>query len=267
MPEKRASSPPRLAANVVEEARRAWPGVSVSDEELGAYVAAHAFDPEEACVRDLYLACACARGEPAALAAFDKQLLEPLGVALERQGTPAHVAHEVVQILRTRLLLGEDGDPPRIVDYAGRGPLARWLRVSGVREASKVHRHERVHAGLRPDEPPPPATPEELAIRARYGEAVHEAFKEAFRALPADDRLILRLHFSEGLNLDRLATTLSFSRATAGRRLLAARSMLRDEVMRLLGSRIEASPTEAESVFAALRSHLEISLGALVSAA
>jgi RNA polymerase sigma-70 factor (ECF subfamily) len=216
---------------------------------------------------DLYLACACARKDPAAIAAFDREFIAPLAAIVTRGGAPAHVAAEVTQILRERLLVGDGQRPPRIVDYSGRGSLAGWLRIAAVREASKVHRHERLHAGLRPDEPPPPATPEESAIRARYGEAFNAAFRDAFKALPAEDRLILRLHFAEGLNLDGLAVALGFSRATAGRRIVTARTHLREETLRLLGERLEASPEELDSVLKALRSRLEITFGALVTAA
>jgi hypothetical protein len=77
----------------------------------------------------------------------------------------------------------------------------------------------------------------------------------------------LRLHFAEGLNLDGLAVALGFSRATAGRRIVTARTRLRDETLKLLSERLEASPDEVDSVLAALRSRLEITFGALVSAA
>jgi RNA polymerase sigma-70 factor (ECF subfamily) len=79
--------------------------------------------------------------------------------------------------------------------------------------------------------------------------------------------VILRLHFAEGLNLDRLAVALGHSRATAGRRVQSARARLRDGTMRLLEGSLEASRQEIESVLAALRSRLEVSLSALVTAA
>jgi hypothetical protein len=48
---------------------------------------------------------------------------------------------------------------------------------------------------------------------------------------------------------------------------VTARTRLRDETLRLLGERLEASPEEVDSVLKALRSRLEITFGALVSAA
>jgi len=47
--------------------------------------------------------------------------------------------------------------------------------------------------------------------------------------------------------------------------MLAARERVRDETLRLLGERIEASPAELESLLGAVRSTLEVSLGVLVA--
>ena len=39
------------------------------------------------------------------------------------------------QRLRTRVLVSEEGRPPRILDYAGRGSLDNWLRAGALRLA------------------------------------------------------------------------------------------------------------------------------------
>jgi RNA polymerase sigma-70 factor len=245
-------------------ARQAWAGVNVPETELADYLARRAAGgaQTEGGVRDLYLACACVRGDPKALQIFDHQFLGPLAAILQRGGAPGHVAADVVQTLRTKLLLGP---PPGIAEYSGRTDLIRWLRVAAARELSKVYRHERSISQLDPDEPLPGLTPEEESIRARYAGAFNEAFREAFRHLPSEDRLTLRLHFAQGLNLDRLASALGFSRATAGRRVLQARGHLRDEVLRRLSLQLDLAPDEAVRVLAALRSRLEISMGALIT--
>jgi RNA polymerase sigma-70 factor (ECF subfamily) len=256
-------------AEGLQEARRAWSGVLVDDETFARYLAGRSAGAGSPAlnVTDLYLACACAGGDPHAVATFDRVFLAPLVGIVARAGFPTHVGAEVTQTLRERLLVGHEGRPPRITEYGGRAPLAAWLRVAAMREAGKVRRHENVHASLRPDPQRPPTTPEEEAIRARYGKAFEEAFAEAFRALPAEDRLTLRLHFADGLNLDGLAATFGFSRATAGRRLVLARTRLKDETMRLFGAKLDASGTEVESVLRVLRSGLEVSFEALVTSA
>jgi RNA polymerase sigma-70 factor (ECF subfamily) len=253
--------------HAAREANEAWPDVRVPQQVYAAYAAAR--DPlhDPIHLRDLYLACACVEGDARAVAVLDREFFAPLASIVARAGYDEQIGSEVAQALRQRLLVASAERPPGIRDYAARAPLAAWLRVAAIREAGKLRRHESVHARIRPDAPPPAATPEEEAVRARYGGLFEAAFAEALRSLPPEDRLVLRLHFAEGLNLDALATTLGFSRATAGRRLLLARTRLKDEAMRLFGERLDATHTEVESVLKVLRSGLEVSFGALVSSA
>ena len=256
-------------ARALGGARAAWPTVEVPDDVFTAYLLARAegADLDAMHAADLYLACACAGGDAGAIAAFDRAFLAPVSAIVTRTGAPPHVGEEVAQILRERLLVREGPRPPRIVEYGGRGSLAGWIRVVAVRAASTLRRGEREHASVAPAEARPPESPEDATIRARYGDAFERAFRDAFRALPPEDRVILRLHFAEGLNLNRLALALGFSRATAGRRIQSARARLRDETMRLLEGSLKAPRSEIESVLAALRSRLEVSLSALVTAA
>jgi len=260
--------PPRIATSV-QDAREAWPGIVVSDAVFATYLAERGIRDEEAGIHlpDLYLACACAKGDPHAVAELDRVFLTPLASVVVHAGFPVDVGTEVAQVLRARLLVGDAERPPRITEYGGRAALRWWLRVAAIREAGKVRRRESGHARLRPEAQPPPKTPEETAIRRRYEKVFEAAFAEAFRALPPEDRLTLRLHFAEGLNLEGLAVTLRVSRATAGRRLLLARTRLKEETMRLFGAQLDASSTEVESVLKVLRSGLELSFGALVTSA
>jgi RNA polymerase sigma-70 factor (ECF subfamily) len=241
-----------LSASVsraIAEARRGWPTIDVPDDVFASYLLARSAGADVGALHaaDLYLACACSRGDALAIATFDRIFLAPVDGIVARTGAPAHVGADVTQLLR--------------------GSLAGWVRVVALRAASTLQRDERVHARVEPVAAGPPESPEDAAIRARYGDAFEQAFRDAFRSLPPEDRVILRLHFAEGLNLDRLAVALGFSRATAGRRIQAARARLHDETIRSLEASLDASPEEIESVLAALRSRLEVSLSALVTAA
>jgi RNA polymerase sigma-70 factor (ECF subfamily) len=263
------SQPAHSLTTVLAEARASWPGVLVDGEAFAEYLQRRgALPPDEGvAVSDLYLACACASGDARAIAELDRRFVTPLADVVARAGFPPDVGVEVAQRLRTQLLVGDAEHPPRITSYSGRAALVAWLRVVAIREAGKIRRHEDVHRGLRPDPQPPMMTPEDEAIRARYGTVFETAFADAFRALPADDRLALRLHFTEGLNLDGLAVTFGFSRATAGRRLLEARGRLRSETMRIVGEQLGATGSEVESVLKVLQTALELSFGALVTSA
>jgi len=251
---------------MVEAGRAAWPAARA--EGYIAYVAARATgDLERLHAADLYLACACAGGDEASVTAFDRALLVPLPAIVARNGISRDVATEVVQALRERLFVGKAGGRPLIGDYDGRGALAGWVRVAAVRAASNVRRDETNRAQLVAEGTPralPVIDPGLALIKRRYGEAFGSAIRDAFAALDAEGRTILRLHFTDGLNLDAIARVIGTSRATAGRRMLAARTAVREETLRLLGERIAATPTELVSILDVVRSTLELSLGALV---
>src|SRR5512144_507578 len=117
-------------ASIWESVRAAYPalpGGPESRDAFLAFVAARVGDTRELArrhVRDLYIAWACDGGDPAALAAFERDVVP----ALERALSSFADRREVVQVLRERMLVGADGRRG-IAAYDGRAPLATWLRV------------------------------------------------------------------------------------------------------------------------------------------
>ncbi|MCX5743546.1 MAG: hypothetical protein NT062_13725 [Proteobacteria bacterium] len=253
--------------------RAAWPTAPVEDEAFVRYVAKRAHGVEVADLArlhadDLYLACACVANDPASVVAFEQRCLGPLPKMIARGGITVEVAEEVTQRLRVRLFVGVEGGRAMLGDYDGRGALGAWVRVAAVRAASNLRRDETNSAELAVEAISPLALPildPALAlIKRRYGEVFQGAIRDAFGALEDSERTVLRLHFTDGLNLDGIARVLGVSRATAGRRMLAARERVRDHALALLGERIVATPTELESLLGVVRSTLDVSLGALV---
>ncbi len=262
-----ADEPSFSLGAIVAAARAAWPRVKLADAEFVRYLEARAADVDVASLHasDLYLAAACAAGDPVALAAVDRDFFSELPAMVERTGAPRAVGEDAAQVLREKLLLAREGEPPGIVAYTGRGARHGWLRVAAVRVAVSLRRADRTVAQDDDAVAAHGVDPELALIQARYGEAFRSAFVAALAALPASERAVLRLHFADGLNLERLAAVLGVSRATAGRRVLAARQLVFDETLRELRVRLRATPTELESLLAVVRSKLDVSLGALVS--
>ncbi|HEY6459603.1 MAG TPA: sigma factor-like helix-turn-helix DNA-binding protein [Polyangiaceae bacterium] len=263
--------------HALSRAREAWPALAaaVQDAAFVRYVAERVAPErlEGAFAEDLYLACACAcaEGNARALAveAFDRLHLAPLTRALEAGGVDRFVAEEVVQLLRARLFVGASGERAKIGEYAGRAPIGGWLHVAAVRMASKLRRAETTRAQAARNAAPaaglPGVDPELATIQRRYGDLSKQTFHEAFGALSAEERSVLRLYFVDGLNIERIGVVLGLSRATVGRRMVAARERLLEETLRLLGARLQATPAEVLSLLGILRSHLEVSFGALLS--
>jgi RNA polymerase sigma-70 factor (ECF subfamily) len=246
-----------------EQARAAWPDVDVPRDVFYAHVGD---DAEGLHVGDLYLACALARGDARALEHFERLVSQVDGWLAGQRASPAMI-EEVRQRVRVRVLVPDEG-PPRVLQYAGRGPLGGWLRIVALRIADNLRRDE-LGAG---EEAGPPADlpvldPELAMIKRRYGAVFRDAFHDAFAALEVDERNLFRLFYLDGLNLDALAAVLRISRATAGRRMLAARERLLEGTLRLLGERLKVDAAEMESLLGVVRSGLEISLRALLQEA
>src|SRR5262245_51705109 len=97
-------------------ARAAWPAVALERARFAAFVAdKRAAGPGVAlCLDDLYLACACSDGDPAALAAFDRDLAATIDHAVGTVGATAAERADVAQIVRARLLVTDGARAPRI---------------------------------------------------------------------------------------------------------------------------------------------------------
>ena len=246
-----------------DSARAAWPLLKLDADAFQRFLRTRAAG-SRLHAADLYLAAACLAGEAAAIEAFDRLFLSPLPQQLTRRGVTPELGEETAQGLRVRLLVGQ---APQLQDYDGRGPLGAWVRVVAARTASNARRDEAHRAHLAQNATPPGATidPELALIQRRYGAVFEAAVRDAFGTLDAEERTALRLSYADGLNLDGVALALGVSRATAGRRVLSGREKVRDETLKLLQARIQATPTELASLLGVVRSKLELSLGALTS--
>lgn len=223
---------------------------------------------------DLYLACACAVGDAAALARFEALCLPAARAAIGRiDGQPQFVA-EVAQELRGRLLVRDDsGGPPRIARYDGRGPLTSWVRTAAVRLAldrlreqqrsiEQPAEQEALCAAVAVDD----HAPEEGLIRRHYREHFREAFAAALAALSARERTILRLQLLDGLTEEQIGIMYGAHRVTVARWLGRARRQLLDETRRQLAEMLGLQPGQLESFTGFVPSRLDLSLSRLLRA-
>jgi len=257
-----------LVERAVTAAHAAWPSLACEDAFRARLRAAAGEQPAalaSLAITDLYLATACASGDPRALELFDREYLARVAQILARHPARDH-ADEVRQRVRERLLVaGEDG-PPRIATYSGRGPLAGWVRVATLRVASNLRRSVRDHAELPEGLASAIAeVPELRVLEGAYREAFRDAFRTAFAALDGEERTILRLHHIDGVTVRKLAPILNVSVATAGRRILAAQQRLGEQVIHELSAAVAIPAPELESVVRALISRLEVSMSVLLT--
>ena len=121
-------------------ARIAWPGVDVSEPEFSRWVEERCENASELATvhtRDLYLACACGRGDAAALAAFDTAYAGTIDAALASVRMRDDHGDDIRQRLRAKLFVGAK---PKIGSYRGGGELGAWVRAATIREALDVRR-------------------------------------------------------------------------------------------------------------------------------
>jgi RNA polymerase sigma-70 factor (ECF subfamily) len=253
------------AASLLQLGKTAWPDVTVKPEALAAHLTRATGDHP-----DLYLACGCAAGDPAAHRAFDRVLLAVADYVARIDSSPSF-ADEVRQELRERLLSPRpNGAPPRIAEYRGDGPLGAWVRVAAVRAAIDLLRkmngpnqHPALGSGARVMAQG--LDPEQALVRARYGAAYEQALREALATLTPKDRNLLRMHVVDGLSVDRIGLAYNVHRATAARWVVAVRDRLLEEIYRLLKQRLQLAPDEFHSLAAFLQSQLDVSLGGLLA--
>jgi RNA polymerase sigma-70 factor (ECF subfamily) len=234
----------------------AWPGVAVGEEEFSAYIRERAGD--EAHDGDLYLACACARGDPTALAAFERTFFADVDAAASRvKGS----ADELKQVVRHKLFVGPH---PRILDYSGRGALRTWFRITATRLALNVAAHDARELPIEPDALAflvgGSEDPELEYFKRTYGQAFREAFREAFRSLESQERNLLRYAFVQGLTVQAIGTIYHVHRATAARWVTSALERFAGQVKEKLKGRLGLSERDYEAILRVIESQVHITL-------
>jgi RNA polymerase sigma-70 factor (ECF subfamily) len=258
--------PPDLA-ELYAAAAAAHPGIAVSREELAAALAAKIDEPPTPeGAAELYLALACARGEPAAIAVFDRDYLSVIPAALAATKLPAATIEDIRAAVRDKLLLAEDGRPPRIVDYAGRGRMRGLVQVTASRLAIDRIRHDsREQALPEGDRLAAVGDVEMSLIKAQYREAFTAGFTAAVGKLDRRDRNVLRLHLLGGVTLEQLAQMYGVHRATVVRWLAAAREALFSATREHVAATLRAPADELDEMFELVRSRVELSVERLLA--
>ncbi|QSQ19820.1 RNA polymerase subunit sigma-70 [Pyxidicoccus parkwayensis] len=253
----------------VDAARTKWPTLRLSDGDFLRHLARHLPAGKASEVlrvingADLYLACACATGEPSALRAFEQHVLRYIPGRLG--ALSPSMEEEVLQVLRERLLVGSEQAPPRIGSYAGRGPLLTWVGITAARIAGELV--ERNGREVLVTEPPEAfarmlssGNPEHELLREDTRQFLGEVLQKVVEGLPEQERALLRLHHFHGFTMDRLALMYGDSRSGVARKVAQARERLLKRVQVELAARLKQDPITMESLLGMVRSQLDLSI-------
>jgi RNA polymerase sigma-70 factor (ECF subfamily) len=240
-----------------EIGKQTWPDVEVPEADFDEYVRARAEDSHGAPLYgDLYLACALASGNAAALRAFDEML-----AAVQDE--------EVRQLVRHKLLVAEPGKAPKIADYGGRGSLKTWLRIVATRTALDLGaakgREVPVEEGTLEYVIGAGEDPELDYLKERYRKEFRAAFADAFAALDPRDRSLLRYAFGRGLSIDVIGTLYGVHRATAARWVVTAHEDLKKKLRQTMMTRLDVKPDEYASILRLIESRIEVSFDRLMN--
>ena len=249
------------------DARAAWPGVELDEPAFVAHVGVRLATTVDAIhAPDLWLALACMNGDGAACELFDRQFVSRLRPALGQFGLSADEIDETLQMLRTKLLVG-DGEGPRIAEYSGRADLRMWLRTIALRAAidlRRAHRDVQADDAELAAQPAIADDPELVHLRDRYRDELAAAVTAAIRELDARDRLLLKYHYLDGLSVDRIGALYTIHRATAARWVAAAREALATRAQRILIAKLRVTPSELRSIARLVESQLDLSMRRLL---
>jgi len=273
----------RLGA-ALDEPPRKWGTDWIAREEFAAEIAERLNDDDEPIARwwdhlrasDLYLACACARGVPAALERFEQLFGAEIARTAQRFDRPGLPADDLVQLLRAKLFTTPDATRapearPRIAMYTGQGFLQNWLRVTTTRtfidcgrvnpETPEVPIRNELVSVL----PEPKGDPELLLLKREHVTHFKASFAEAVAALDSADRLLLKQHLVERLTIDQLGALYHLHRASAARRIAKARDALLVATRIALARRLGVPPERVASVLELVASRLEASIERLLA--
>lgn len=266
---------PGLESDALEEVlsglcnavRDTWSELVVEDSEFVTFLAQDKsvdelknIDTEKAA--DMFLAHECGLGKTQAIQKFEKEYIERIPAMLSHMKLSTSMLDEIVQDVRTKLLVASKGGAPKIAGYAKRGKLDGLVQVVATRTAISMIRKSKPAASEEEllKLPDPAYAPGLSYMKENYREAFGECFELAVKGLSSRDRNLLRLHLLDKVTLEQLATMYSVHRATVVRWISKVREDLFARTRELLSKRLEIGSHEFESLMKLIESRLDLSV-------
>ena len=248
----------------LERGRNAWPGLNLDHELYALRLASTEIADVDLGQRaeDIYLAVACACGNPSAHRMFENHFLSQVPRFVSRFRFAPHLVDEVRQRVRIKQLLGAQ---PGLSRYCGRCSLGGWVRATAVRVACDVATHR--------EEVIPEAQsdlvdvwgafddgPEARTIKNFYRPRLTRALEESLAALDARAKTLLRLQVIDQLSIDAIGATFGVHRATAARWLAAIRRRVLDDLRARVALNWGASTSDLRELLVVLRDEIDLNL-------
>ena len=235
---------------------------------------------------DLCLIVACEQGNQKAwddlVERFSPTVRSAARGASSNEGAADDLAQSIWAELHG-LRRGVDGQPlGKLAYYSGRGSLAGWLRAVVAQLAVDQHRKQSrlvqteedadfdrmVQSSAQHDWSgrDPVANPEDETSRKLAAAEMHQALSNAVLQLAAEDRLLVKLYYFDGLRLKEAGAVLGVHEATASRRLTRVHTELRRHVESILMNDKGWTKSETDEAFSNLAVGLETDIEPLLAA-
>ena len=234
---------------------------------------------------DLCLIVACEQGNQKAWGDLVERFSATVRSAARSASSNEEGAEDLAQSIWAELhglRVREDGKPAgKLAYYSGRGSLAGWLRAVVAQLAVDQHRKQsrlvqteedsdfdRIiqhgeeeskwsgHGGV--------VNPELELSKKLAGAQMQKALATSIKQLSAEDRLLVKLYYFDGLRLREAGAVLGVHEATASRRLTRVHGELRQQVEGILVSQGWTKP-ETERAFSEVALHLEAEIEPLLA--
>ena len=234
---------------------------------------------------DLCLIVACERGDESAWS----DLVEGYGATVRSAARSASsnedAAEDVAQSIWAELhglkQRADGSTAGKLAYYSGIGSLGGWLRA--VVGQLAIDQHRKQSRLVQTEEEPEmdrlsrdsdqsdkvfvtAPNPEEALAGKTAGAEVEKALARAIAELEAEDRLLVKLYYFDGLRLREAGALLGVHEATASRRLSRVHSDLRARVAGILMDERGWTRSETDRSLAEVTAHLDIDLEPMVSA-
>jgi len=240
-----------------------WPDVPLTKDAYAARVADLQVD-DDRLTRfgdELFLVTAVVAGLPAALQHFDREFLAHACAVARRIDRSQSFVDDVAQELRLKLLTGSE---PRLLKFSCAGSLLEWLRVAALRTALNLRRSDHlvvasefpVEVGIEAISDPP--------LEGIYQNDFQKALEAGFHRLGARERTLLRLHFVDQLNIDRIAVMYGVHRATIARWLVSIRNQLFSEAKAQLANHHGFNTADVKSLYRHLEGRVHITISRIL---
>ncbi len=190
---------------------------------------------------------------------LDAQVIRP---ALAHLAKGDGDAEDAIQRVRMVLFLGTDDAPPRLLAYAGRGDLRKWVRVAATRAWLNGKRSVRREV-LDEDAALGEQTtfdPEVAMLKTAYRAVFRDAFRTALGELTPRQRTLFRQHYIDGMTMEQMGLLYQVHRLTVFRWIEAARGEISETTRRLMAEKLTAKDAEVASVLRMIQSQLDFSL-------